>query len=95
MVESIQSYLLEHFLSGNEFVVMFFQGTFQISDLFSLSFNLVSEYTHLKPTDSRQRSLRLTLKPGQSFPLSPTNRYCMLMTIATHSELQSLNSRGM
>lgn len=47
------SYLLEHFLSRIEFMVVFLQGAFQIPDLFSLSFNLVSKDAHLKTADKR------------------------------------------
>ncbi len=74
MTACVLSYLLEHFLSRNEFVMMFSQGTFQISDLFSLSFNLVSENTHLKPTESRTFT-QANLKPGQCYSVVSSYRY--------------------
>lgn len=47
-VDACLCYLLQHLLSGGQFLPMFLQGTFEVSDLLSLCFHLVSQDAHLK-----------------------------------------------
>lgn len=42
------THLLQHLLSGGQFLPMFLQRTFKVSDLLSLCFDLVSQDAHLK-----------------------------------------------